>query len=1089
MAACPKCGAENSEQARYCQNCGAALSAVAAPRDERKLVSVLFVDLVGFTSRSDQADPEDVRDVLSAYQSRVQQCVAEFGGAVEKFIGDAVMAVFGVPLSHGDDAERAVRAGLRIMQSIQDLNQEKPGLDLSLHAAVNTGEAVVRIGSHASAGEPIATGDVVNTAARLQSAAPAGSLIVGDETYRATRHAIRYVSLPALEVKGKREAVHAWRVEGVLAAPGERATAQTPMTGRETELGLMQGLWETVISKREPHLVTVVGAPGVGKSRLIRELARRNASGGGQLLRGRCQPYAERGVYAAFGQQIRQIAGIFDNDEPAVARQKLGALVDAHMSGGEADELGRYLPLLIGVGVPAKEERIENRLPLFFAARRLVESIGQRRPTVLVFEDIHWADTSELDLIEYLAWHLKDSAVLLVALARPELFDARSNWAAGLSAHTTVTLDPLTPDDAIALARQLLADAGQVDRVVSIAEGNPLFIEELAAAASEPTPGGELPSSVKEAIAANIDSLPAGLRTTLLDASVVGRTFWSGVLSAAAPSATIEASLEQLAVRGLIRRERLSQISGDAQFVFKHALVYDVAYSTLARAPKRELHARVARALEERLGASTSEMAGLLGHHWREAGEPTRAIQYLLTAADRALKGWAKDEASRLYEEAMALVPEGYMQQRARIRSMRGRGLVEMGDFDEGAAELDAVIKDLEGRDLLEALVARARAAFWLEETEQVIALGETATELAQGLDQQDLLGPAISMVAIANAVRGEDGDLDRALALGNRALEVWVPGTRPIDLAIHKNFHAITHYMAGRYEDAVKLAESSHQMGGDYDSIEAIFRGGGEQALAMVALGRHAEAIVFAQSLLARSQEIGRRWGAFVRSIWSMALRDLNQLEQARLLNEEAAELASSVGSNFSTTQQMLDMLVIDQALGDIGKAQMEADALRLRISESKVWSRWIATLRLADAEARLALAAASADAAAESARNAITLAERKKRPKYEARARVTLGEALLKLGKPVDAAEELRKAVQICDRLGSPPARWEARAVLGRAEYAAGRDNSAGDLFGEAAGLISAFAATLEPAHRESLFQSAIVIEVLKGQPEKAR
>ena len=1104
MPACPKCGEENSERARFCQSCGTSLPAAQPAHDERKLISVLFVDLVGFTARSDQADPEDVRETLESYHAKVRRPIEEFGGTVEKFIGDAVMAVFGAPLSHGDDAERAVRAGLKILETIEQSNREQPHLDLTVHAAVNTGEAVVRVGSKPSSGEPVATGDVVNTASRLQAAAPAGRLIVGDETYRATRSAISYSELAPVNAKGKREAIRAWLVEGVITAPGERAASLTPMTGRELEMKVLESIWSAVISERSPQLVTVVGPPGIGKSRLVREVAHSVDTSGGRMFRGRCRPYAERAVYSGFSQQVRQVAGIFDNDPPAVAREKLDRLISAQLVGHEANELGRYLPLLVGIGaqtisgstghdgaiaVAPHEERVENRLPLFFAARRLVESLGRQQPTVFLFEDIHWADTSELDLIEYLAWHLRDSAVLLIALARPELFDSRAGWAAGLTSQTKLVLDALSKDDSLALAKKLLTESEQIARVAEVAEGNPLFIEELAAAVSETGQVRDLPASVKEAIAANIDSLPPTLRTALLDASVIGKTFWRDVLAAVSSAEAVAAALDELAERGLVRAERRSQLSGDAQFVFKHALIQEVAYATLPRAARRAKHARVAALLEASLSGSTAEMASLLGHHWREAGEPAKAIAYLLTAAERAVRAWATDEATRLYDEALALLPETDIRQRARIRLMRGRALVDLGEFAQGAAALDAVIGDLEGRDQLEALLSRARATFWLEETEQIAALGESAVELAESLGAKDLLGPALSFVAVAQATRGEEGDLNRAIEIGNRALEVWIPGSRPIDLAIHKDYHAMSHYWSGQYSAAVTLAQSAHELGGDYDSIEALFRGGGEQALAMVAMGRHAEGIVLVQTLLARAQDIGRRWGSFVRSIWSMALRDLNQLEEARLLNQEAVELARSVGADFGATEQMIDLLVIDLALGEVGRAQDAWAPLRRRVSERKTWFRWLAEVRLGAAEARLALQAEDPDRALELGRAAIALARRSSRPKYEAMSRLTLGEALLNLGKPIDAINELQPALAISDRLQSPPARWQVRALLGRAEYAAGNDDGAGALFREAAALINDFAATLQPEQSSSLRASPTVREVLEGRPNTAR
>ena len=1082
VAACPSCGAENSERARFCQNCGASLVSADQPREERKLVSVLFVDLVGFTSRSDRADPEDVREILLAYQARVRARIEQHGGTVEKFIGDAVMAVFGAPLSHGDDAERAVRAGLRVLETIDELNSEQPGLDLSVRAAVNTGEAVVRVGSHAASGEPLATGDVVNTASRLQNAAPPGSLIVGLDTYRATRASFKYTELAPIEAKGKREPLRAWLAGGTLSALGERPARSSPMVGRQRELQVLESIWAGAVAGRRPHVVTVIGPPGIGKSRLAREFDARVDSLGGRSFRGRCLPYGERDVYAAFGQQVRQMAGIFDNDALEVAREKLERLLHSHLLEGEAAELARYLPILLGLS----GGHVDNRLYLFFAARRLLERIGHERSTLLVFEDIHWADTSELDLLEYFASHLKDTPLVLLALTRPELLDSRASWGGGLGSQTKIGLDALSHDDALKVASRFLSNDTQVSQVTKVAEGNPLFIEELAVALAESgAKSDELPTSVREAIAANIDSLPANPRTVLLDASVVGKIFWRDVLTEVSEVTLLDAALDDLEARDLVHREPNSQLAGDTQFVFKHALVHETAYATLPRAARRSRHARIAALLEEKLGEGTAEMSTVIGHHWREGGEAGKALVYLLIAADRALRAWAKDEAMRLYDEALALLPEEDDKGRARVRAIRGRALIDLGDFTEGSEDLDRVFADLEGRDQLEALFSRARAAFWLEENEQLAALAETATELAEGSGDREMLGPALSFVSVALSTRGAEGDLDRAIEIGTKALDVWVPGTRQVDLAIHKQFHAMHHYWTSQYHTALALAKSAHELGGDYDSLEALFRGGGEEALALVGMGRHAEGILLVQSLLARSEEMGRRWGSFVRSVWSGALRDLDQLDKARLLNEEAIELASSVGATFGATQSMIDLFVIDLAQGEVGRAQQTQPKLRRRIDEGKTWFRWLAQCRMAAAEARLALETEGPDQAAERAREAVHVARLTRRPKYEAAAHLTLGEALLKSGRPADAIAELRIGVAIADELESPPSRWQARALLGRSLYAGGDDSGAAAAFAEASRLVKDFAASLTPEQSVSLLGSLGVREILKAQP----
>ena len=345
---CPSCGAENPAESRFCNSCGARFVGPGATHEERKLVSVLFVDLVGFTARSDRADPEDVRELLQLYHADAKQRIEQYGGVLEKFIGDAVMAVFGAPVAHGDDAERAVRAGLRVLEGIEELNRDK-GLDLAARAAVNTGEAVVSL--HAGRdGGALATGDVVNTSARLQSAAPTGRLIVGAETYRATRHAIRYEDFDSVDAKGKAEAVAAWLAVEPVLAPAERPVGSGALVGRARELELMRSLWNRALVERRPHLITLVGPPGIGKSRLCREIADLVAADGARTLRGRCLPYEEQAGYQAFSRLVHAASGILESDPPDVARAKLARAVERLLPADEVADTARYLALSARAG-------------------------------------------------------------------------------------------------------------------------------------------------------------------------------------------------------------------------------------------------------------------------------------------------------------------------------------------------------------------------------------------------------------------------------------------------------------------------------------------------------------------------------------------------------------------------------------------------------------------------------------------------------------------------------------------------------------------------------------------------------------------
>lgn len=657
MPSCPSCGREAPTDAAFCPACGTSLTAERA-REERKLVSVLFVDLVGFTSQSDRADPEEVRDLLQGFHARSKQEIERFGGTVEKFIGDAVMAVFGAPIAHGDDAERAVRAGLRVVHAIGDLSRERPDRPLQVRAAVNTGDAIVALGSRPEAGEAIALGDVVNTASRLQSSAPPGGVVVGEETYRATRNVIRYRELEPVTAKGKRDPVEAWLALEPIGAPAERPATTAPLVGRSRELAMLDSIWERAAAELRPHLVTIVGPTGIGKSRMATEIVSRIEATGARSFRGRCLPYGQTG-YRAFTEQVRQAAGIFESDPSPEGTAKLEARIRGLVGPTEAEEMTRLLGTLIGLG--SGEEPAEEPVQLFFAARRFVEQVALEQPTVFVFEDIHWADPAQLDLLEYLASHVRDAPATLLALARSELLEVRPGWGSGVLGATTIPLETLSPVDSASIASYLLSGRGDlsaVERLVEVAEGNPLFIEELAASLLDRGPSDELPTTVRAAIASRIDALPAEARATILAASVVGKHFWPGVLHAFGDLAGVDGALGALESRDLIRREPSSQVQGEAEFSFKHILIREVAYSTLPRADRKGRHAAVARYIEDVASDGTRNLAWVLAYHWREAGEPDRSLPYLIGAAELAHEQLAFHHAVQLYGSALELMAE-----------------------------------------------------------------------------------------------------------------------------------------------------------------------------------------------------------------------------------------------------------------------------------------------------------------------------------------------------------------------------------------------------------------------------------------------
>jgi class 3 adenylate cyclase len=669
MPRCRACDQENPEIARFCLGCGAPLAEEqAAPREERRIVSVVFVDLVGFTSRSERLDPEDVRAILSPYHETVRAEIESFGGIVEKFVGDAVMAVFGAPTAHGDDPERAVRAALAVREAVPALNAERPGLELHIRGAVNTGEAVVSLSARPALGEAMVAGDVVNTASRLQQHAPVGEIVVGEETFRATRAAIEYEPAEPVTAKGKSEPIAVWRAVAATSDTGERHLSTTPFVGRDRELGLLEATWERVELERRPHLITVLGPSGVGKSRLTAEFTERISAGAGRVVRGRCLPYRERSAYGPFAMQVKELAGIFDSDGVDLATDKLRELVERLVGKDEAAVVAGHLAILLGYETHATAP---DRDTLFHSVRVFIEAGARDEATAFVFEDIHWADPALLDLIELLATRLQDLPVLILTLARPELLDARPGWGGGMLAYNALPLEPLRKDDASELALHLLGLDARAAEVTKAAEGNPLFIEQLAAVLNERGEQSQsLPTTIRGLVSARLDLLPADERAVILDASISGRIFWRGGLEriTSDPNSLAEA-LAALERRDLIHRDTVSRIEGDEQWSFKHVLIRDVAYDLQPRARRREGHRHLAEFIEES-APEVGEAVAALARHWRGAGELDRAVRSFVSAAEEAERGWAKESAVNLYKEALDMTPADDPE---RVRFLRKR--------------------------------------------------------------------------------------------------------------------------------------------------------------------------------------------------------------------------------------------------------------------------------------------------------------------------------------------------------------------------------------------------------------------------------
>ena len=772
---------------------------------ERKVVTVLFADLVGFTSRAERLDPEDVDAMLGPYHERLRHELERWGGTVEKFIGDAVVAFFGAPVAGEDDPERAVRAALAIRDWIEEEGK------LQVRVAVNTGEALVRLDARPETGEGMATGDVVNTASRLQSAAPTNGILVGEATYRATSERIEYRGHEPVEAKGKEEPVPVWEVVqararfGVDLAPETR----TPLVGREREVDLLVGTLARARQQRSPELVTLVGVPGIGKSRLVGELFQSIERGGVLTYwrQGRSLPYGEAVSYWALAEMVKAQAGILETDSDEEAEGKLARAVEQLIE-EDAEWVLSHLRPLVGQGSAAGSQE-----EAFTAWRRFFEALAEQHAIVLVFEDIQWADDGLLDFIEHLVDWVRDVPMLILCTARLDLLERRPAWGGGKINAATVALSPLTDEDTAKLIWALGAETPQ--DLLERCGGNPLYAEQYVRMLAERGSSEDLPETVQGIIAARLDSLGTEEKALLQTAAVVGKVFWLGALDAT------EQQLHPLQQKEFVARARRSSVDGETEYAFKHLLVRDVAYGQVPRADRAGKHLRVAEWIES-LGRP-EDHAEMLAHHYASAlalmraagqdvdGVAARARDVFRDAGTRAVTLNAVGAAERYFRDALALTPPEDPEQtallyelgRARFLHLEEGGeelevardrFVASGDTGRAAeAELllaqiawrrgrgDVVRQHLEAaRALAGTERSRLRAAVLTEvsryamlagRTDEALSAGREAIELAQELGLDELRAQALNNVgsALGNSGRGGMDDLEEGIAIATR--------------------------------------------------------------------------------------------------------------------------------------------------------------------------------------------------------------------------------------------------------------------------------------------------------------------------------
>jgi class 3 adenylate cyclase/tetratricopeptide (TPR) repeat protein len=902
---CPACGTGNPPADKFCGECGTALTTTApgaapapppAAASERRLVSVLFVDLVGFTTLSERRDPEDVRELLTRYFDLARRLVDRYGGVVEKFIGDAVMAVWGTPTAQEDDAERAVRAALDLVEAVAVLGAEVGADELAARAGVLTGGAAVTLGAE---GQGMVAGDLVNTAARVQAAAAPGTVLVGEATHRASEAAVVYDDAGVHRLKGKAEPVPLWRAVRVVAGRGGTLRAvglEAPFTGRERELRLVKELFHATAEERRARLVAVEGVGGIGKSRLAWEFEKYIDG----LLedvwwhRGRCLAYGEGVAYWALAEMVRMRAEILEAEPPATAMAKLTAAVDEHVADPEERRwIQPRLAHLLGLEELAATERDD----LFSAWRRFFERLSERGVTVLVFEDLQWADAGLLDFIDHLLDWSSAHPLYVLVLARPELHDRHPGWAARRRVATSIPLGPLPAPQMDELLAGLVPGLPERLRhqLLERAEGIPLYAVETVrmlldrgllerhgdryrvAGAVEDL---AVPETLHALIAARLDGLAPEERRLLQDAAVLGKTFTSAAV--AAVGGTNPERLEPL-LGGLVRKELLS-IQADprsperGQYGFLQDLVRRVAYETLARRDRRERHLAAAAHLEAAWAAKEDEIVEVVAAHYLEAwragpdtpeaaGIKAKAIELLAGAGRRAASLAASAEARGYFEQAAELAEDPVA--RAGLLEQAGQMAWMAGDGEPAGEHFRQAIQLFEAAGLTHPaarVAARLGEVEWTAgRLEQALARMRTALEVLAGDESDEDLAALAAQLGRLEVFSGALDDAAGHLELALQVAEAFGVPEVLSEALLSKG--AMLHFRA-RINESQGLTARALQIALEHDLTSAALRAYSNLAFVLASRDRHDAALDQLERGLAMAHKVGNR-------LWELQLLD----------------------------------------------------------------------------------------------------------------------------------------------------------------------------------------------------------------------
>jgi len=938
--ACPECGAPVPEGAKFCANCGIPLGGGAkAPAESgpiltaeaRKVITAVFADLVGSTGLTERLDPEEARQVMGEFYGVMRGAVERFEGAVANTLGDAVLVVFGFPTSHEDDPERAVRAGLAMRDAMPGLNdrlEARFGVRLSVRVGVNTGEAVATSGSVFD--RDFLVSDAVTTAARLQQTIAPGLVVVGERTHRLTQTAITYRELPPLEVKGKAAPLRVWEAVAPSAQPLDGGRAVAPLIGRQGELGLLRGFYQRCRDESLVHLITVLGQPGVGKSRLLREFLAEVHNGDQPplMLRGRSVAFGGQIGYHALIDILGQQAGLLDTDAPEIVREKLAKWLRETLPGH--DHLLEGLQLTFGTTAQTQVDPGQLRRQLLEAWSELFTTLAAGRPVIVAFEDTHWADEGVLDLVEWICETVETAPLFLVCLARPELLERRPTWASTARNGTRIDLKPLRPQEADLLVAAL-SSQGLVPEVrqaiTERTEGNPFFVEELVQMLMEGSgAGAAIPDTVQAVITARIDRLPAEERRVLQAAAVIGRSFRPPAVAALAEMSEPDTVR---ALEGLVRKQMVSPrpqtASGLSEYAFRHILTRDVAYGLLPKSQRARAHAEAARWLEAQMGDRIEEVIEIVAEHLRQAGDDARAVPALTRAANKARRQYANADAIRLFDQADEAAARAGLPLRERVPIYQGRGDVRehmgdyalaLSDFERGlAAARDAgepaVESELESRvgliyhrqmKLNEAEPHFQRAVALARQEGNPLTLGSSLAHLANIAWDRGRLEP-------------EDERLTEAVVQLRKA-------QNPASLARGLNLLCMARFAAGDAPGAIAAAQEALACAREAGDKSREATSLSYLAIVHTFWGRFRDGLRFGREASALAQQIGdRRRIAFADSFVVWALIFLGEWGEGIRIGEKALPMVREY-ARIHLPFAYLGLTRIYDELGDAGRA-----------------------------------------------------------------------------------------------------------------------------------------------------------------------